>query len=62
VVVMNADGSRGVSAAVSAGAKVPAIATIGYGTIGVGLLFVGLTAALTCYGSRPVTRRLAVPA
>jgi hypothetical protein len=60
VVVMNADGSRGVSAAVSAGAKVPLIATIGYATLIAGLLFVGLTAALTCYGSRPVTRKLAI--
>ena len=60
VVVMNADGSRGVSAAVSAGAKVPYIAEIAYGTLGLGLLFVGLTAALTCYGSRPTVRRLAV--
>jgi hypothetical protein len=60
VVVMNADGSRGVSAAVSAGAKVPSIATVGYGTLGLGLLFIIATAALTVYGSRPVARRLAV--
>jgi hypothetical protein len=60
VVVMNADGSRGVSAAVSAGAKVPYIAEIAYGTLGLGLLFVVLTAALTAYGSRPTVRRLAV--
>jgi hypothetical protein len=60
VVVMNADGSRGVTAAVSAGAKVPYIATIGYATLGLGLLFVVGTAALTAYGSRPVARRLAV--
>jgi hypothetical protein len=62
VVVMNADGSRGVAAAVSAGAKVPYIAQIGYGTLGVGLLFIIATAALTAYGSRPVARRLAVTA
>jgi hypothetical protein len=60
VVVMNADGSRGVAAAVSAGAKVPYIATIGYLTLGFGLLFIIATAALTAYGSRPVARRLAV--
>ena len=60
VVVMNADGSRGVSAAVSAGAKVPYIAEIAYGTLGIGLLFVVLTAALTAYGSRPTVRRLAI--
>jgi hypothetical protein len=60
VVVMNADGSRGVAAAVSAGAKVPYIAEIGYATLGLGLLFVIATAALTAYGSRPVMRTLAV--
>jgi hypothetical protein len=60
VVVMNADGSRGVSAAVSAGAKVPYIATIGYATLGFGALFIVATAVLTAYGSRPVARRLAV--
>jgi hypothetical protein len=60
VVVMNADGSRGVAAAVSAGAKVPYIAEIAYGTLGLGLLFVVLTAGLTAYGSRPAVRRLAV--
>jgi hypothetical protein len=57
---MNADGSRGVTAAVSAGAKVPYIATIGYATLGLGLLFIVATTALTAYGSRPVARRLAV--
>src|SRR4051812_42389075 len=34
VVVMNADGSRSVAAAVSAGAKVPYIATIGFAALG----------------------------
>jgi len=60
VVVMNADGSRGVAAAVSAGAKVPYIAEVAYGTLGVGLLFVIATAALTAYGTRPVARTLAI--
>jgi hypothetical protein len=59
VVVMNADGSRGVTAAVSAGARVPYIATIGYATLGLGLLFIIATAVLTAYGSRPVMRALA---
>jgi len=59
VVVMNADGSRGVAAAISAGAKVPYIAEIGFATLGLGLLFVVATAALTAYGSRPVMRTLA---
>jgi hypothetical protein len=53
VVVMNADGSRGVAAGVSAGAKVPYLSEIGYGTLGAGLLFVLATAALTLYGTRP---------
>jgi hypothetical protein len=61
IVVMNADGSRGVAAAVSAGAKVPFIATIAYVTLGLGLLFVIATAALTAFGSRPVVRKLADP-
>jgi hypothetical protein len=60
VVVMNADGSRGVAAAVSAGAKVPFIATIAYVTLGLGLLFVIVTAGLTAFGSRPVARQLAI--
>src|SRR3954454_1206707 len=60
VVVMNADGSRDVAAAVSAGAKVPFIATVAYVTLGLGLLFVIVTAALTAFGSRPVVRRLAI--
>jgi hypothetical protein len=61
IVVMNADGSRGVAAAVSAGAKVPFIATIAYVVLGLGLLFVIATAALTAFGSRPVVRKLADP-
>jgi hypothetical protein len=60
VVVMNAAGSRGVAAAVSAGAKVPYIAEIAYSTLGFGLLFVVATAALTAYGTRPVARKLAL--
>jgi hypothetical protein len=60
VVLMNADGSRDVAAAVSAGARVPYIAEIGYGTLGLGLLFVIATAALTTYGTRPVARQLAL--
>ena len=60
VVVMNADGSRDVAAAVSAGAKVPYIAEIAYVTLGFGLLFVIATTALTMYGTRPVVRKLAV--
>jgi hypothetical protein len=61
VVVMNADGSRGVAAAVSAGAKVPFIATVAYVTLGLGLLFVVLTAFLTAFGSRPALPRTLDP-
>jgi hypothetical protein len=61
IVVMNADGSRGVAAAVSAGAKVPFIATIGYGALGLGLLFVIATAGLTAFGSRPAVRPFSEP-
>ena len=60
VVVMNADGSRNVAASVSAGAKVPYIAEIAYVTLGLGLLFVIVTTALTMYGTRPVARKLAI--
>lgn len=60
VVVMNADGSRGVAAAVSAGAKLPWLTEIAWGSLGVGLLFIIATASLTMYGTRPVVRKLAV--
>jgi hypothetical protein len=60
VVVMNADGSRGVAAALSAGAKVPYLSALGYGTLTAGLLFILATVVLTAYGSRPVARTLAM--
>jgi hypothetical protein len=53
VVVMNADGSPGVRAAISAGAKLPFLTALGFGTLGLGLLFVGATAALTVLATRP---------
>jgi hypothetical protein len=62
VVVMNEDGSPGVAAAVSAGARVPYIAELGYGTLGLGLAFIIATAALTLYGTRPIPRRSLAPA
>jgi hypothetical protein len=61
VVVMNADGSPAVRAALSAGAKVPYIAEVGFGALGLGVLFIAATAGLTLYGTRPATpRRVAV--
>jgi hypothetical protein len=60
VVVMNADGSRDVAAAVSAGANVPYIAAIGLAALGLGVFFILTTAALTLYGTRPAPRRTAL--
>lgn len=57
VVVMNADGSRGVAADVSAGAKIPFLDELGWTAIGVGgaLLIGALT--LTVLGVRPPRNR-----
>lgn len=61
IVVMNDDGSRGVDAGVSAGAKLGFLAPLGWGlTIG-GLLALGLAGALVVVAVR-VPRRQAVPA
>jgi hypothetical protein len=62
IVVMNADGSKGVAAGVGAGARAPWIATFAYGALGAGLLFIIATAALTSYGTRPLPRRRLAPA
>ncbi len=58
VVVMNADGSRGVSAGVSAGARVPYLGTLGFLVLGLGVVFIVATATLTLYGTRPPARKL----
>ena len=58
VVVMNEDGSRGVAAGVSAGAKVPYLSTLGFVALGLGVAFIIATAMLTLHGTRPPARML----
>ena len=58
VVVMNADGSPGVDADISAGAKVPYLSTLGFVALGLGVAFIVGTALLTLYGTRPPARML----
>jgi hypothetical protein len=53
VVVMNADGSRGVDAGVSAGARIPYLATIAWISLGIGALLVAGAAGLFYAGARP---------
>jgi hypothetical protein len=57
VVVMNADGSRGVAADVSAGAKIPFLDELGWSALGVGgALLIG-SLALIVLGVRPPRNR-----
>jgi hypothetical protein len=56
VVVMNADGSAGVDAHVTAGAKLPWLTAVGWGVLGagaLGLVIAGLIAAVAVRPSRP---------
>jgi hypothetical protein len=62
VVVMNADGSRGVDARVSAGAKVPFLAAVGWGAIGGGALLLVAAGGLLYAGVRPATPYALPPA
>jgi hypothetical protein len=57
VVVMNADGSRGVAADVSAGAKIPFLDELGWTAIGVGGAVLIGALALTVLGVRPPRNR-----
>ena len=57
VVVMNADGSRGVEAGVSAGAKVPFLTEIGWSAIGTGAVFLMGAAGLLVLGIRTPRNR-----
>jgi hypothetical protein len=53
VVVMNADGSAGVDAAVSAGAEMPWLDEAGWASIGAGLLILVVAGGLIYVGVRP---------
>jgi len=57
VVVMNADGSRGVAADVSAGAKIPFLSELGWSAIGGGGALVVGALALIVLGVRPPRNR-----
>ncbi|MEA2289323.1 MAG: hypothetical protein QOD55_1320 [Solirubrobacteraceae bacterium] len=61
VVVMNADGSRGVDAGVSAGANVPVLPAIGWGTLGAGLLLLAAGGGLMYLGLRAPRPRRRTP-
>jgi hypothetical protein len=53
IVVMNADGSPGVAADVSAGAKLPFLTTVGWSAIGGGAILLIAAATLTVVAVRP---------
>ena len=62
IVVMNADGSRGVEAGVSAGAKVPFLTAAGWVSIGAGLTLLIVAAVLVFLGMRAPRDRPTGPA
>jgi hypothetical protein len=53
VVVMNADGSRGVEADISAGAKLPFLTELGWSALGGGAILLLAAVALAVFGIRP---------
>lgn len=55
VVVMNADGSRGVDTGVSAGADFPILSALAWGSVGSGLVLLGVASLLVVAGT--TTRR-----
>jgi len=57
VVVMNADGSAGVDAGISAGAKVPFLVPIAWGSLGLGAVLLVSAGGLLLVGARPPRRR-----
>jgi len=56
IVVMNADGSRGVDAGVSAGADVPILPAVAWGALGVGLVLLIAAGGLVAAGVRAPRR------
>ena len=62
VVVMNADGSRGVDAGISAGARVAFLGTLGWVLVGIGGALTLAAAALLFAGGRPPRPRAEAPA
>jgi hypothetical protein len=61
VVVMNADGSRGVDAGVSAGADVPLLGPVGWGAVGGGLFLFAIAGGLIYLGARAPRREYRSP-
>ena len=57
IVVMNADGSSGVDADISAGANVPHLSTIGWSALGGGTVLLLTSVALSVLGMRPPRQR-----
>jgi hypothetical protein len=57
IVVMNADGSRGVDAGVRAGAEVPILPAVGWGALGGGLVLLVVAGGLVSIGTRTPRRR-----
>jgi hypothetical protein len=62
VVVMNADGSPGVHAGVSAGAKVGFLGAVGWSSLGTGVLLLAGAAGLFALSGRPRRPRPSAPA
>ena len=62
VVVMNADGSAGVDAGVSAGIELPWLSGLGWALIGGGTFLLVVAGAVTLVAARPPRRRPVAPA